>query len=114
MKIGVIVFPDYDCGRALLNALNNIFSLCAIPVGHKETKLKQFDLILLSGGSLWLNYAKEKKEDTPIIEALFDFAEKNKMIIGTGEGFRLLSMMKMLPGSISVNKSGMFISRNVT
>jgi len=113
MKVGVIKFWDYDCGSALLCALQNIFSISAIPVGHKERTLKPFDLVFLSGGSLWLNYAKEKKEATPIIEALFEYAEKNKMIIGTGEGFRLLCMMKLLPGSFSVNKSGMFISRNV-
>jgi phosphoribosylformylglycinamidine synthase len=113
MKVGVIKFLDYDCGSALLYALKNVFSISAIPVGHKESTLKPFDLIFLSGGALWLNYAKENKEVTPVVEALFEYAEKNRMIIGTGEGFRLLCMMKLLPGTFSVNKSGMFISRNI-
>jgi phosphoribosylformylglycinamidine synthase len=113
MKFGVITFPDFDCGKTLLDVFNNALSVPAFPIWHKETKITGFDAVFLSGGSLWLEYIKETKLQSPVIEAIFNYTEKGNYLFGFGEGFRLLCMMKLLPGKFEINKNKKFISKNV-
>jgi phosphoribosylformylglycinamidine synthase subunit PurQ / glutaminase len=113
MYSGVIAFPDFDCGRELLIALSFVSSNEMTPILPSENNLSRFKIVFISGGSNWLDYIKYKKIDSSIIEAIFDYAEKGGILIGTGEGFNLLCKLKLLPGFFSINKTGRFISKNV-
>lgn len=113
MKIGVIVFPDFDCGRAQLFALNNILGINAQAIWHEEKEIKKFDAIFLSCGTTWLEAMKESQETSPIIEEIFEFAERGGFIFASGEGFNLLCKLKLLPGWFETNKTNRFISRNI-
>jgi phosphoribosylformylglycinamidine synthase subunit PurQ / glutaminase len=113
MKLGVIIFPDFDCGRALLDVFNRVLKVSAIPIWHMESKLSGFDAVFVSGGTLWLDSIRGTQEISPIVESLFEFSERKKYIFGMGEGFRLLCKMKLLPGTFAINKDNRFISRNV-
>jgi phosphoribosylformylglycinamidine synthase len=113
MSIGVIVFPDFDSGKGLIQSLRMISSYEIRTVETDCNNLSEYRMIFLSGGARWLELLKQKHLSSPIFEALFNYAENNGIIVGTGEGFNLLCHLKLLPGSFEQNKSGCFVSRNV-
>ncbi len=55
-----------------------------------------------------------KSNGYPVIKALARLNDPGKRIVlGIGGGFRLLCMIKLLPGEVVVNKDKMFISRMI-
>ena len=113
MKIGILSFPDYDCGENLYKVFNSVLNIQAEQIRHTVNNLKGYDTIFVNGGTLWLSYTKEYGHVSPLIEALFDFSEKGRFIFGFGEGFRLLTKMKLLPGEFKANKEQRNISKNI-
>lgn len=112
MRFGVIQFPDSDCGQSLIDALA-VIQVEAVNIWHEESAIKNVDAILVSGGIQWLEYIKNKRETSAIIEALIEYAYCGGYVIGTGEGFRLLTHIKLLQGSFETNKSGRYFCKNI-
>lgn len=113
MNIGVIVFPDFDCGRTLLNSIELVANQHITPILPNSKNTLKFDTIFISGGTNWLDYIKGNEPFQPIIEAIFAYVEKGGILIGTGVGFDLLCRLKLLPGYFEKNISENFISKNV-
>jgi phosphoribosylformylglycinamidine synthase len=113
MVLGVVQFPDFDCSKNLIEALSVPLNIETRVFTNNSISVKGTDVLLISGGTCWLSYCKQKQINMPVIEAIFEHAEKNKYIFGFGEGFRLLCKLKLLPGWFDNNINGTLISRNV-
>ena len=113
MVLGVLEFPDYDCGKIMLDVLSRVLKLETKAIWHDSGTIKGIDALFISGGTQWLSYLKELNEPSPIIESIFEFAEKGNYIFGTGDGFNLLCDLKLLPGTFAINKDSRLLSRNI-
>jgi phosphoribosylformylglycinamidine synthase subunit PurQ / glutaminase len=113
MVLGVLEFPDIDCGKITFDVLSRILKLETKAIWHNSSSINGIDALFISGGTQWLSFLKELNETSPIIEAILEYAEKGKFIFGTGNGFNLLCDLKLLPGTFATNKDSKLLSRSV-
>jgi phosphoribosylformylglycinamidine synthase I len=115
MTLGVIAFPDFDCGKSMFEALKKTLKVPVKEISHDEKAIEGVQAIFITGGTQWIDYIGNENAEkaSPIILAIKQFAMSGGYIFGTGEGFRFLCLNKLLPGSFALNKNGLFIHKNV-
>ncbi|MCX7845110.1 MAG: phosphoribosylformylglycinamidine synthase I [Dictyoglomaceae bacterium] len=114
MRVGIVVFPgtncDYDTFWALeLVGLNPIF------LWHKEKDLKNVSAVILPGGFSYGDYLRAGAiaRFSPLIDKIFEFAEKGGLVLGICNGFQILLEMGLLPGAMLPNDTNTFICKSV-
>jgi phosphoribosylformylglycinamidine synthase len=114
MTFGILIFPGAHGDRELVRVLEDEFGKKVKKVWNSETSLDGIDILFIPGGfpckgssssSLCIN-------ESPVIEAMIDYAESGKTLVGIGNGFRILCETDLVPGSLRMNKSQRFICRN--
>ena len=105
MRFGVIVFPgtysDTDC----FHVLDDVFHQPVEYVWHKDTDLSAFDCVILPGGFSYGDYLRTGAiaRFSPIMQAVEEFAEQGKLVLGTCNGFQILCEAGLLPGVLMRN-----------
>ena len=105
MRFGVIVFPgtysDTDC----FHVLDDVFHQLVEYVWHKDTDLSAFDCVILPGGFSYGDYLRTGAiaRFSPIMQAVEEFAEQGKLVLGTCNGFQILCEAGLLPGVLMRN-----------
>jgi phosphoribosylformylglycinamidine synthase subunit PurQ / glutaminase len=100
MKFGIVVFPgtwsDRDCYYALHVVLGQEVSY----IWHKETKISDYDCIVLPGGFSYGDYLRVGAiaRFSPIMTAVEQFANNGGLVIGICNGFQILCEAGLLPG----------------
>ncbi len=112
MRAAVVVFPGSNCDHDLFWVLNDIVGLNTAYVWHEDTKLVDFDLIVLPGGFSYGDYLRSGAiaARSPIMDAVRDAAEKGRAVIGICNGFQILTEAGLLPGALLPNINLRFIS----
>ena len=106
MKFGVVVFPgtwsDVDCFHVIKDYLEQDVDY----IWHKDTDLSKFDCIILPGGFSYGDYLRcgAIAKFSPVMEAIQEFSEKGKTVIGICNGFQILCEAGILPGVLIRNK----------
>ena len=106
MKVAILVFPgtwsDTDCYHAFTDVLGHD----AAYVWHKETDLSGFDSVVVPGGFSYGDYLRcgAIARFSPVMEAVRDFAEEGKPVIGICNGFQILCEAGLLPGVLTRNE----------
>jgi len=106
MKFAVVVFPgtwsDTDCHHAVGTALGRPVEY----VWHKDRDLSGFDAVILPGGFSYGDYLRAGAiaRISPIMQAVADFAEAGKLVIGICNGFQVLCEAGLLPGILMRNE----------
>ncbi len=106
MKAAILVFPgtwsDTDCYHAFTDVLGHD----AAYVWHKETDLSGFDSVVIPGGFSYGDYLRcgAIARFSPVMEAVRDFAEVGKPVIGICNGFQILCEAGLLPGILTRNE----------
>ena len=115
MKFGVVVFPGSNCDKDILSALENTTSQKVVALGHKDTDLKNCDVIFLPGGFSFGDYLRSGAiaRFSPIMKKVIEFGEDGGFIIGICNGFQILTESGLLPGALLHNTSNKFICKNV-
>jgi len=114
MKFGIIIFPGAHGDKDLIRVLESQFNKATRPVWHQEDDFSDLDAVFVPGGFPCKGNASAKcLSNSPVIDAMIEFAEKGKIVIGIGNGFRLLCETGLLPGDIRMNKTRRFICKNV-
>ncbi len=105
MRFGVVVFPgtwsDGDC----YHVLKNVFNQPVEYVWHKETDLSSYDCVILPGGFSYGDYLRTGAiaRFSPVIEAVEEFANQGKLVLGICNGFQILCESGLLPGILMRN-----------
>ena len=106
MKVAILVFPgtwsDTDCYHAFTDVLGHD----AAYVWHKETDLSGFDSVVVPGGFSYGDYLRcgSIARFSPVMDAVREFAEEGKPVIGICNGFQILCEAGLLPGVLTRNE----------
>lgn len=114
-KIGVVVFPGSNCDHDAYYAFKKVLDCETRFLWHKETNIKESDLIILPGGFSYGDYLRTGSiaRFSPIMNTVIDFAEKGGLVVGICNGFQILLEAGLLPGVMLKNKSLQFVCKDV-
>ncbi|MCH8034252.1 MAG: phosphoribosylformylglycinamidine synthase subunit PurQ [Bacteroidetes bacterium] len=114
-KFGVVVFPGSNCDHDAFYALHKVLEYDVNFLWHKDTDLKENDVIILPGGFSYGDYLRTGAiaRFSPIMNSVIDFANKGGYVIGICNGFQILLEAGLLPGALLKNISLKFICKDV-
>jgi phosphoribosylformylglycinamidine synthase len=115
MKFGIIIFPGAHGDQDLIRVLEKQFNQETRSVWHNDIHMSDLDAIFIPGGFPCKGSATATKclNDSPLIDSIIEFAEKGKIIVGIGNGFRMLCEIGLIPGTVRMNRSQRFICKSV-
>lgn len=115
MKVGIVIFPGSNCDKDAVWAFSNIYNQEVVELWHKETDLKNVDLIFLPGGFSFGDYLRSGAiaRFSPIMKSVIDFANKGGLVFGVCNGFQVLCESHLLPGALLHNGHQKFNCKNV-
>ncbi len=112
MTFGILIFPGAHGDKELKRVLEGVYGKKVRIIWNRETDLTGIDVLFIPGGFPCKGSSSKCIEESPVIDSMLDFAERGKILIGIGNGFRVLCETGLVPGSIRMNKSQRFICRN--
>ena len=114
MNSSVIVFPGSNCDRDIAQALKKLQFKNKM-VWHKDSELPKSDLIVIPGGFSYGDYLRAGAiaRFSPVMNEVIKSSKKGIPIIGICNGFQVLTESGLLPGTLMVNNSVKFISKDV-
>ncbi len=114
-KFGVVVFPGSNCDHDAYYALKKIIGAEVTFLWHKEKELQNSDVIILPGGFSYGDYLRSGAiaRFSPIMNSVYEFAEKGGTVIGICNGFQILLEAGLLPGVMIRNKSLQFVCKDI-
>ena len=114
-RFGVVVFPGSNCDHDAYYSVTKVLGYDASFLWHKDTDLKQSDVIILPGGFSYGDYLRSGAiaRFSPIMNSVINFAEKGGVVIGICNGFQILLEAGLLPGVMFRNKSLQFVCKDV-
>jgi phosphoribosylformylglycinamidine synthase I len=106
MKFAVIVFPGSNCDRDAYHAATTVLGQSAELIWHKDTDLKDADVVILPGGFAHGDYLRTgaMARFSPIMREVQAFADRGGPVIGICNGFQVLLESGLLPGAMLRNK----------
>jgi len=113
-RVAVVVFPGSNCDADTLAAAQAAGS-DAFPVWHRDTDLKQADVVILPGGFSYGDYLRSGAiaRFSPVMRAVEAHASAGGPVLGICNGFQILCEAELLPGILLRNASVKFVCRDV-
>ena len=107
MRFAIIRFPGTWSDRDCYHVLHNVLEQQADILWHRDTDLSKYDAVVLPGGFSYGDYLRTGAiaRFSPVMEAVADFAETGKPVIGICNGFQVLCESHLLPGALIRNQS---------
>ena len=114
MRSSVIIFPGSNCDRDMDVALKK-YGFKNHMIWHNDINLPKCDLVVLPGGFSYGDYLRcgSIAGKSKIIQSVIDFAKSGGLVLGSCNGFQILTETGLLPGVLQQNKYLNFICRNV-
>jgi phosphoribosylformylglycinamidine synthase len=114
-RFGIVVFPGSNCDHDAYYALGKLLSYKTNFLWHKESDLKESDVIVLPGGFSYGDYLRTGSiaRFSPIMNEVISFAKKGGTVIGICNGFQILLEADLLPGVMLKNISLNFVCKDV-
>ncbi|HKI78300.1 MAG TPA: phosphoribosylformylglycinamidine synthase subunit PurQ [Ignavibacteriaceae bacterium] len=114
-KFGVVIFPGSNCDYDAFYVLRKLYDFDVNFLWHKDSDLKNSDMIILPGGFSYGDYLRTGSiaRFSPIMNSVIDFANKGGYVLGICNGFQILLEAGMLPGVLLKNNSLQFVSKDV-
>lgn len=111
MKAGIIVFPGSNCDADCYHVASQVLGNSVEYIWHKETRLNNFDVIILPGGFSYGDYLRcgAIAKFSPIMNEVKAFAKKGGKVLGICNGFQILIESGLLPGTLMRNTGLKFI-----
>ena len=115
MKTAILIFPGTNREQDMADAVEKISGKRPDMIWHKETELKNYDLLILPGGFSYGDYLRcgAMAAHSPIMKEVIRQAERGTRIFGVCNGFQMLVETRILPGALLKNKSLKFICKHV-
>ena len=91
MKFGVVIFPGSNCDKDIICSIQNTTGKNVVELWHKNTDLKNCDVIFLPGGFSFGDYLRSGAiaKFSPIMSKIIDFANNGGYLIGICNGKNL-------------------------
>src|SRR3990172_4258261 len=107
VKFGIVVFPGSNCDHDAYHAAKHVLYQDAEFLWHKETDLKNSDVIILPGGFSYGDYLRTGAiaRFSPIMNEVIRFAQNGGVVMGICNGFQILCESGLLPGVLLRNQS---------
>ena len=114
-KFGVVVFPGSNCDHDTYYVLKKLFNYDVNFLWHKDTDLKESDVVILPGGFSYGDYLRTGAiaKFSPIMNEVINFADKGGYVFGICNGFQILLETGLLPGVMLKNISLKFVCKDV-
>ena len=111
-RVAVIVFPGSNCDADTLAAARAAGSE-AYFVWHRDTQLRQADVVILPGGFSYGDYLRSGAiaRFSPVMAAVAEHARAGGAVLGICNGFQTLCEAGLLPGALMRNARLRFLSR---
>jgi phosphoribosylformylglycinamidine synthase I len=105
MKFGIVVFPGSWSQQDFYHVIVNVLKEEACYLWHKEADLKGSDCVILPGGFAHGDYLRTGAiaRFSPIMGEVARFAEKGGPVLGSCNGFQILTEAGLLPGALLRN-----------
>jgi phosphoribosylformylglycinamidine synthase I len=115
LKFGIVVFPGSNCDHDAYHAIKHVMQQDVDFLWHKETDLKNADVIILPGGFSYGDYLRTGAiaRFSPIMNEVIRFAGNGGTVIGICNGFQILCESGLLPGVLLRNQSLLFSCKYV-
>jgi phosphoribosylformylglycinamidine synthase subunit PurQ / glutaminase len=113
-RVAVVVFPGSNCDADTLAAAREAGSE-AYSVWHRDTDLRQADVVVLPGGFSYGDYLRSGAiaRFSPVMRAVEAHARAGGAVLGICNGFQTLCEAGLLPGGLMRNARLRFLSRPV-
>ena len=113
-RVAVVVFPGSNCDADTLAAARAAGS-DAYYVWHRDTDLRQADVVILPGGFSYGDYLRSGAiaRFSPVMGAVTEHARSGGALLGICNGFQILCEAGLLPGGLMRNARLRFLSRPV-
>ena len=115
MNAGVVIFPGSNCDFDAYHALKMIEGVDVSYIWHGQSRLTDYDLIVLPGGFSYGDYLRSGAiaRFSPIMKSVIEFADKGGCVIGICNGFQILLESGLLPGAMLHNSELRFVCRDI-
>ena len=115
MRVAVITFPGSNCDYDCYKAFGEVLGEEAYFVWHRETDLKDPDLVVLPGGFSYGDYLRAGAiaRFSPVMEPVIRFATDGGAVLGVCNGFQILCEAGLLPGALVRNRDLKFLGRDI-
>ncbi len=115
MRFGVVAFPGSNCDQDCFYVVKDILRQTVEYIWHKDTRLNDFDCIILPGGFSYGDYLRTGAiaRFSPIMKQVSRFARKGGLLVGICNGFQILLEAGLLPGVMLRNKNFHFMCKYV-
>lgn len=113
MKVGVVVFPGSNCEQDVVHAVRLLGGEPQY-VWHGDASFEA-DALVLPGGFAYGDYLRTGAiaANSPIIDAVKEFASSGGPVIGICNGFQILCEAGILPGVLRRNAGLRFLCKEV-
>ena len=107
MKFAILRFPGTWSDRDCQHVLQNVLGQQADILWHREADLSSYDALVLPGGFSYGDYLRGGAiaRFSPAMDAVFEFAQAGKPVIGICNGFQILCESGLLPGVLMRNEN---------
>jgi phosphoribosylformylglycinamidine synthase I len=115
VKFGVVVFPGSNCDHDAYHVCKHVMQQEAEFLWHKESDLKDSDVIILPGGFSYGDYLRcgAIARFSPVMKEVVRFASQGGTVLGICNGFQILVEAGLLPGVLLRNASLRFVCKFV-
>src|SRR2546428_10721746 len=102
MKFAIIVFPGSNCDHDAYHAAKDVLGQNAEYIWHKDTDLKDADVVILPGGFAHGDYLRvgAMARFSPIMREVQAFADRGGPVLGICNGFQILLEAGPRPGAL--------------
>ena len=114
MKVAVLQFPGTNCDRDIEYAVNLVGAKSEY-INWNRKDLSDIDVVIIPGGFSYGDYLRAGAiaGNTPIIDAIKDFAKEGNPVLGICNGAQILGEIDLVPGVFIENENAKFICENM-
>ena len=114
VNVGIIRFPGTNCDRDIEYAVNLVGAKSEY-INWNRKDLSDIDVVIIPGGFSYGDYLRAGAiaGNTPIIDAIKDFAKEGNPVLGICNGAQILGEIDLVPGVFIENENAKFICENM-
>ena len=115
MRTAIIVFPGTNREGDMAKAIEHVSGHKPDLIWHKETSLKNYDLMVLPGGFSYGDYLRcgAMAAHSPIMREVVAKAKSGTRLLAVCNGFQMLVETGLVPGALLRNHKLKFICKQV-